>query len=106
MRISILDQVPISADETAREALLNSVKLAQAGEALGYSRYWIAEHHDLPGLACSAPEAVLGYIGAQTKTIRIGPGAVLLPHYKPYKIAEVYNTLATLFPSRIDIGIG
>lgn len=106
MRISMLDQAPISANETAREALLKSVKLAQAGEGLGYTRYWIAEHHDLPGLACSAPEVMLGYIGAQTKTIRIGSGAVLLPHYKPYKVAEVYNMLATLFPSRMDIGIG
>jgi luciferase family oxidoreductase group 1 len=106
MRISILDQAPIAGNETAREALMNCVKLAQAGEELGYTRYWIAEHHDLPGLACSAPEVVLGYIGAKTNTIRIGPGAVLLPHYKPYKVAEVYNTLATLFPSRVDIGIG
>jgi luciferase family oxidoreductase group 1 len=106
MRISILDQATIASNETAREALNNSVKLAQAGEALGYTRYWIAEHHDLPGLACSAPEVMLGYIGAHTKTIRIGSGAVLLPHYRPYKVAEVYNMLATLFPSRIDIGIG
>jgi luciferase family oxidoreductase group 1 len=106
MRISILDQAPIAANESAREALLNSVSLAQTGEALGYSRYWIAEHHDLPGLACSAPEVMLGYIGAQTNTIRIGSGAVLLPHYRPYKVAEIYNMLATLFPSRIDIGIG
>lgn len=82
------------------------MKLAQLGDVLGYTRYWIAEHHDLPGLACSAPEVMLGYIGAQTNRIRIGAGAVLLPHYKPYKVAEVYNMLETLFPNRIDIGIG
>ena len=76
------------------------------GKRLGYTRYWIAEHHDLPGLACSAPEVMLSYIGAKTNHIRIGSGAVLLPHYKPYKVAEVYNMLATLFPNRIDIGIG
>lgn len=106
MRLSILDQAPISSNQTATEALRESMKLAKAGEELGYTRYWIAEHHDLPGLACSAPEVMLGYIGANTNKIRIGSGAVLLPHYKPYKVAEVYNMLATLFPDRVDIGIG
>ncbi len=106
MRLSILDQAPISANQTPQEALIESMKLAQAGERLGYTRYWIAEHHDLSGLACPAPEVMLGYIGAHTKSIRIGSGAVLLPHYKPYKVAEVYNMLGTLFPNRIDIGIG
>jgi luciferase family oxidoreductase group 1 len=106
MKLSILDQSPISSNQTAKEALNESMKLAQAGENLGYSRYWIAEHHDLPGLACLAPEVLLSYIGANTNRIRIGSGAVLLPFYKPYKVAEVYNTLATLFPNRIDIGIG
>ncbi|MCM3727460.1 LLM class flavin-dependent oxidoreductase [Neobacillus cucumis] len=106
MKLSILDQAPISSNQTAHEALNESMKLAQTGEKLGYTRYWIAEHHDLPGLACPAPEVMLSYIGANTSTIRIGSGAVLLPHYKPYKVAEVYNMLATLFPGRIDIGIG
>lgn len=106
MRLSILDQSPISSNQTAYDALNESMELAQAGEALGYTRYWIAEHHDLPGLACSAPEVMLSYIGANTNRIRIGSGAVLLPHYRPYKVAEVFNMLATLFPNRIDIGIG
>lgn len=106
MRLSILDQSPISSNQTAHDALNESMKLAQAGEALGYTRYWIAEHHDLPGLACSAPEVMLSYIGAHTNQIRIGAGAVLLPHYRPYKVAEVFNMLATLFPNRIDLGIG
>ncbi|MCM3669288.1 LLM class flavin-dependent oxidoreductase [Mesobacillus maritimus] len=106
MKLSILDQAPISSGYTAKQALEASVKLARAGEELGYTRYWIAEHHDLPGLACPAPEVMLSYIGAQTNKIRIGSGAVLLPHYKPYKVAELYNMLATLFPNRIDIGIG
>ncbi|MCZ2258284.1 LLM class flavin-dependent oxidoreductase [Sporosarcina sp. G11-34] len=106
MRLSILDQSPISSNQTPYDALNGSMKLAQAGEALGYTRYWIAEHHDLPGLACSAPEVMLSYIGANTNRIRIGSGAVLLPHYRPYKVAEVFNILATLFPNRIDIGIG
>ena len=106
MRISILDQSPISSNQTAHDALNESMKLAQAGEALGYTRYWIAEHHDLPGFACSAPEVMLSYIGANTNGIRIGSGAVLLPHYRPYKVAEIFNMLATLFPNRIDVGIG
>lgn len=106
MRLSILDQSPISTNQTAKEALNESIVLAQKGEELGYTRYWIAEHHDLPGLACSAPEVMLSYIGAKTNTIRIGSGAILLPYYKPFKIAEVFNMLATLFPNRIDIGIG
>ncbi|WP_284035425.1 LLM class flavin-dependent oxidoreductase [Neobacillus sp. 114] len=106
MKISILDLSPISSNQTAKEALDESLKLAQAGDELGYTRYWISEHHDLPGLACSAPEVMISYIGANTNRIRIGSGAVLLPHYKPYKLAEVYNMLATLYPNRIDIGIG
>jgi len=106
MRLSILDQAPISSDQTPQEALKESLRLAQAGEELGYTRYWIAEHHDLAGLACSAPEVMLAYIGANTHTIRIGSGAVLLPYYRPYKVAETYHMLATLFPNRIDIGIG
>jgi luciferase family oxidoreductase group 1 len=106
MKLSILDQAPISANQTARDALKQSVLLAQAAEKMGYSRFWIAEHHDIPGLACPAPEVMLPYIGARTSKIRIGSGAVLLPHYKPYKVAELYNLLATLFPGRVDIGIG
>jgi luciferase family oxidoreductase group 1 len=106
MKLSILDQAPISANQTAKEALEESVSLAQTAENFGYTRFWIAEHHDIPGLACPAPEVMLPYIGARTSKIRIGSGAVLLPHYKPYKVAELYNLLATLFPGRIDIGIG
>lgn len=106
MKLSILDQVPVSSNQTSHDALMASVKLAIRGEELGYTRFWIAEHHDLQGLACSAPEVMLAYIGAKTQKIRLGSGAVLLPHYKPFKVAEVFNMLATLFPGRIDIGIG
>ncbi|RXT13660.1 LLM class flavin-dependent oxidoreductase [Ammoniphilus sp. CFH 90114] len=106
MKLSILDQSPISSGSTARQALYESMNLAQLGEQLGYTRYWIAEHHDIPGLACSSPEVMLGYVGANTKHIRLGSGAVLLPNHKPYKIAETYNLLANLFPGRVDIGIG
>ncbi|SDI63777.1 LLM class flavin-dependent oxidoreductase [Natribacillus halophilus] len=106
MKLSILDQSPISSNQTAEEALNESMLLAQAGERLGYERFWMTEHHDLPGLASAAPEVMLGYIGAKTNTIRLGTGTILLPHYKPYKVAEVHNQLATLFPDRIDLGIG
>src|SRR5690625_3513936 len=106
MKLSILDQVPISAGKTAREALEASTRLAQEAEKLGFERYWIAEHHDMAGLANPNPSVMLSYIGAQTEKIRIGAGAVLLPHYQPYHIAETYNLLATLFPNRIDLGIG
>ncbi|TDL81013.1 LLM class flavin-dependent oxidoreductase [Peribacillus frigoritolerans] len=106
MKLSILDQAPIAQSASPQAALQESLKLAQLAENTGYTRYWIAEHHDMPGLACSAPEVMLGYIGAGTRTIRIGAGAILLPHYKPYKVAETFNLLAALFPGRIDLGIG
>lgn len=106
MKLSILDQSPISSNKSAREALYESMRLAQVGEMLGYTRFWMTEHHDLPGLASSAPEVILGVIGSNTERIRLGTGATLLPHYKPFKVAEVFNTLATLFPGRIDLGLG
>ncbi|CAM3990150.1 LLM class flavin-dependent oxidoreductase [Cohnella lubricantis] len=105
MKLSILDQAPLSSGRTARDALEEAVRLAQAGEKFGYSRYWMAEHHDLPGLACSAPEIMLSLIGGQTRSIRLGAGAILLPYYRPYKVAETFNLLSTLFPGRIDLGI-
>lgn len=106
MKLSILDQSPISQGQAAQEALIDSIALAKLGDALGYERYWIAEHHDLFGLACPNPDVMLGVIGAQTTKIKIGAGAVLLPYYKPFRVAETYNLLATLFPDRIDLGIG
>ncbi|AOH55099.1 luciferase [Peribacillus muralis] len=106
MKLSILDQSPIASGQTAQEALQASLELAQEGDRLGYHRIWFTEHHDLAGLACSVPEVLISYVGAQTKNIRIGSGAVLLPHYKPYRVAETYNMLAALLPGRIDLGIG
>lgn len=106
MKLSILDQAPISAGESAADALKSSIELAKAADRLGYTRYWVAEHHDMSGLACPNPDVMLGIIGTETERIRIGSGAVLLPHYKPYRVAETYNLLATLFPERIDLGIG
>lgn len=106
MKLSILDQSPISNNQTPQEALEATMKLAGTAEKLGYTRFWVAEHHALAGLASSVPEVVLSYIGANTNSIRIGSGAVLLPYYKPYKVAETYNMLATLFTGRVDIGVG
>lgn len=106
MKLSILDQAPVSANMSVSEALHNSVKLAVLGDELGYTRFWLAEHHGMSGLSSSAPEVTLGGIGMLTENIRLGSGATLLPYYKPYKVAEVFNTLATLYGDRIDIGIG
>lgn len=106
MKLSILDQAPISRGQTPGEALEASRRLAEVGDEYGYTRFWVAEHHALPNLASSAPEVMLGYIGAHTDRIRIGSGAVLLPYYKPYKVAESFNMLATLFKDRVDMGIG
>ncbi|MFC3419538.1 LLM class flavin-dependent oxidoreductase [Salinicoccus hispanicus] len=106
MKLSILDQAPVAEGQTPKEALEASMKLAQTGDAHGYTRFWVAEHHAWSNLASSSPEVFLGYIGARTNRIRIGSGAVLLPYYKPYKVAENFNLLATLFGDRVDIGIG
>ncbi|WP_047981107.1 MsnO8 family LLM class oxidoreductase [Ornithinibacillus contaminans] len=106
MKLSILDQAPIAIGKSTHEALLETINLAKLGEELGYNRYWIAEHHDLNGLVCPAPEVMLSAIGGKTDGIRIGAGAILLPHYKPFKVAETFNMLATLYPDRIDLGIG
>ncbi|SDL69754.1 LLM class flavin-dependent oxidoreductase [Sediminibacillus halophilus] len=106
MKLSILDKAPVFPGYTAHEALQASGELAKLADKWGYSRYWMAEHHDMRNIACSAPETMLGFLGAVTDNIRIGSGAVLLPHYQPYKVAEIYNLLAVLFPGRIDIGIG
>ena len=106
MKLSILNQVPVSADDTSQQALEDAITLAIHADKWGYQRYWVAEHHDLYGLACPNPDVLLGIIGTKTKRIRIGAGAVLLPYYKPYRVAETYNLLATLYPNRVDLGLG
>ncbi|WP_246078993.1 MsnO8 family LLM class oxidoreductase [Paenibacillus piri] len=106
MRLSILDLVPVLKGFEPAAALEQAVQLAVAAEKLGYFRYWAAEHHDMPALGCTTPEVLLAYIGARTERIRLGSGALLLPHYKPVKVAESYNLLASLCPGRIDLGIG
>ncbi|WP_376774368.1 LLM class flavin-dependent oxidoreductase [Paenibacillus eucommiae] len=106
MKLSVLDLVPILQGVDVSSALKQSVRLAQAAEQLGYLRYWVSEHHDMEQLACAAPEVLLAHIGAYTTHIRIGSGAVLLPHYKPLKVVESFHLLASLYPGRVDLGIG
>jgi len=105
-RISLLDKSPVPDGATAAEALATSVAYAQAAERLGYHRLWVAEHHGTPGLASSAPEIVVAHLLAATRHIRIGTGGVLLQHYSPFKVAEVFGLLASLAPGRVDLGIG
>ena len=103
---SILDQAPISENSSGAEALRNSVDLARAAEGWGYTRYWVAEHHGTPALACASPEALIGPIAMQTSRMRVGSGGVMLPHYSPLKVAETFSMLAALAPARIDLGLG
>ena len=106
MILSVLDQTPIAAGTTAAAALANSIDLARHCEALGYHRYWLAEHHASPALAGSAPEILIAAVAAATQRMRIGSGGIMLPHYSPLKVAEQFSLLAGLFPGRIDLGLG
>lgn len=104
--LSILDKSPIAEGADAHEALQFTIRLAQRAEALGYRRYWIAEHHGSPGLASSAPEIVVSHLLAHTSRIRVGSGGVMLQHYSPFKVAESFRVLAALAPGRVDLGVG
>ncbi|MEC0247920.1 MsnO8 family LLM class oxidoreductase, partial [Paenibacillus chitinolyticus] len=106
LRLSVLDLVPVMQKADSHTALGQAVTLARTAEKLGYTRYWVSEHHDMKQLASACPEVLLAHIGAHTEHIRIGSGAVLLPHYQPVKVAEAFHLLATLHPGRIDLGIG
>lgn len=106
MRISVLDQSPISEGSSGPEALRNTIDLAQLTDALGYTRYWVAEHHGGAMLAGPSPEALIGPIASATERIRVGSGGVMLPHYSPFKVAETFSLLAGLYPGRIDLGLG
>jgi len=106
LRISILDQSPIPEGLSAGDALRNTIDLAQLADSLGYTRYWVAEHHGTLGLACASPEVMIGPIAAVTSHLRVGSGGVMLPHYSPLKVAETFRMLSGLFPGRIDLGIG
>jgi luciferase family oxidoreductase group 1 len=104
--LSVLDQTPIAAGTTPAAALANSIDLARHCEALGYHRYWLAEHHASAALAGSAPEILISAVAAATSRMRIGSGGIMLPHYSPLKVAEVFSQLAGLYPGRIDLGLG
>lgn len=104
--LSILDLAQITADGTARESLHHSLDLARHAEKWGYGRFWLAEHHGMPGIASSATSVVIGYIAGGTETIRVGSGGIMLPNHSPLVIAEQFGTLESLYPGRIDLGLG
>jgi luciferase family oxidoreductase group 1 len=104
--LSVLDLAPIVAGSTAAQALAHTLDLARHAEAWGYRRYWLAEHHNMDGVASSATAVLVGYVAAGTERIRVGSGGVMLPNHAPLVIAEQFGTLATLYPRRIDLGLG
>ncbi len=104
--LSVLDLAPITEGGTAAEALAHSLDLARHAERLGYRRFWMAEHHSMPGIASAATAVALAHVGGGTSTIRIGAGGIMLPNHAPLQIAEQFGTLASLFPGRVDLGLG
>ncbi|HKY79972.1 MAG TPA: LLM class flavin-dependent oxidoreductase [Sphingobium sp.] len=106
IRFSVLDLVPIAEGSTAHSAFANAAAFAVHAESLGFHRYWVAEHHGMPGIASAATSVVLAHIGQATSSIRIGAGGIMLPNHAPLAIAEQFGTLAALFPGRIDLGLG
>ena len=106
MKLSVLDQSPVHDGGPPARAPADTLALAETCDALGYHRYWVAEHHDTAGYAGSCPEILIGHIAARTRRLRVGSGGVMLSHYSPFKVAEVFSMLATLHPGRIDLGLG
>jgi luciferase family oxidoreductase group 1 len=106
LTLGVVDQSPMREGGTAGDALRESIELAVAAESLGYQRYWVAEHHNLPNFAGTSPEMIIGPIAARTSTIRVGSGGVMLSHYSALKVAENFRILDALYPGRIDLGIG
>lgn len=106
LKLSVLDQTPIRRGSTAKEALTESVQLVKIAEDLGYTRYWISEHHNFAALAAAAPEIMIARLGAETNRIRLGSGGIMLPNHSALKVAENFRLLEALFPGRIDLGIG
>ncbi len=104
--LSVLDQSPVRKGGTAADALNETIELAKQCDSWGYHRYWLAEHHATQGFAGCSPEVLLARLGAETDRIRIGSGGVMLPHYSPYKVAENFKILGTLYPGRMDLGVG
>src|SRR4051794_8427957 len=105
-RLSVLDLAPIVEGSDAGTAFRNSLELAQHVEKLGFNRFWLAEHHGMPGIASAATSIVISHVAAGTTTIRVGAGGIMLPNHSPLLIAEQFGTLAALYPGRIDLGLG
>ncbi len=103
---SLLDLSPVPEGSTTAQALANTVELARLAESAGYHRFWLAEHHNMPGIASAATAIVIGHVAAATKSIRVGAGGIMLPNHAPLIVAEQFGTLETLFPGRIDLGLG
>jgi luciferase family oxidoreductase group 1 len=103
---SVLDLAPVCEGSTPAQAFANTLDLARNAESLGYHRYWLAEHHNMPGIASAATAVLIGYVAGGTKTIRVGSGGVMLPNHAPLQVAEQFGTLASLYPDRIDLGLG
>ncbi|GGA21032.1 LLM class flavin-dependent oxidoreductase [Neptunicoccus cionae] len=103
---SLLDLSPVPEGQTTGQALQNTVELAQLAERAGYYRYWLAEHHNMPGIASAATAVVIGHVAGATSTLRVGAGGIMLPNHAPLMVAEAFGTLATLYPERIDLGLG
>ena len=106
LRLSVLDLAPIPQGSTPRDAFHTSLALARQAEALGYERYWLAEHHNMTGIASAATSVLIGYLAANTTTLHLGSGGIMLPNHAPLVIAEQFGTLASLYPGRIDLGLG
>src|ERR1700730_4623337 len=104
--LSVLDLSPVTSVSSGAEALRNSLDLAEFADRLGYTRYWLAEHHNLASIASAAPEIMIGQIAAKTRRLRVGSGGVMLPNHAPLMVAERFKVLEALFPGRIDLGIG
>ncbi|AHX14083.1 hypothetical protein CH75_13400 [Dyella jiangningensis] len=103
---SVLDLAPVTEGSNATQAFANTLDLAQRAERCGYTRYWLAEHHNMPGIASAATAVLIGYVAGGTSTIRVGAGGIMLPNHAPLQVAEQFGTLASLYPGRIDLGLG
>ena len=106
MRLSVLDLVPVRTDQSTSDALAASTQLAQTADRLGYTRYWVAEHHNMPSVAATSPPVLIAHLAANTSQIRLGSGGVMLPNHAPLAVAEQFALLEAAHPGRIDLGIG
>ncbi len=106
MRLSVLDLVPVRTDQSTADALAATVRLAQTADRLGFTRYWLAEHHNMPSVGATSPPVLIAYLAAQTSQLRLGSGGVMLPNHAPLAVAEQFALLEAAAPGRIDLGIG